>query len=104
MRMAWCHSTPFHFSTHPFRWIIHGRSSQTEIPSAMGHSDPLLHLLLPLKNANHRLLRFPLESVLLPMYIHRSHFSFYGPAVQIERLDIQTRWKSKLSTTPHQFS
>ncbi|GBM75301.1 hypothetical protein AVEN_184216-1 [Araneus ventricosus] len=27
--MVWWHSTPLHFSTHSFRWIIHGRSAQT---------------------------------------------------------------------------
>ncbi|GBM94486.1 hypothetical protein AVEN_219786-1 [Araneus ventricosus] len=41
---------------------------------------------------------------LIPTYLHRSHFSIYGPAVQMERLDIQTDWKSKLSTAPLQFS
>ncbi|GBN85415.1 hypothetical protein AVEN_205201-1 [Araneus ventricosus] len=69
----------------------------------MGHSDPLLHLLQPQASKRHpRLLRFPLE--LFPTYLHRSHFSIYGPAVQMERLDIQTVWKSKLPSPPLQIS
>ncbi|GBM58467.1 hypothetical protein AVEN_226411-1 [Araneus ventricosus] len=23
-QMTWWHSTPFHFSAHPFRWVVHG--------------------------------------------------------------------------------
>ncbi|GBO40834.1 hypothetical protein AVEN_126212-1, partial [Araneus ventricosus] len=37
-------------------------------------------------------------------YRHRSHFSIYGPAVKMERLDINTSWISKLSTMPRQLS
>ncbi|GBM76473.1 hypothetical protein AVEN_121205-1 [Araneus ventricosus] len=37
-----------------------------------------------------------------PIYLHRLHFSIYGPAVQLEHLDLQNGRKSKLSTT--QFS
>ncbi|GBM96453.1 hypothetical protein AVEN_252754-1, partial [Araneus ventricosus] len=41
-----------------------------------------------------------------PTYLHLLHFSIYGPAVQVERLDIQNSWISisKLSITLFQFS
>ncbi|GBN65165.1 hypothetical protein AVEN_161966-1 [Araneus ventricosus] len=43
------------------------------------------------QNASPCLLRFPLERERLPSptYLHRSHFSIYGPEGKTERLDIQ---------------
>ncbi|GBM21556.1 hypothetical protein AVEN_34487-1, partial [Araneus ventricosus] len=35
-----------------------------------------------------------------PTYLHRSHFSIYGPVVQMERLDIQLGWKSNFLLYP----
>ncbi|GBM89411.1 hypothetical protein AVEN_187177-1 [Araneus ventricosus] len=68
--MAWWHSRPFYFSAHPFRYVIHGNSTQTyplrvtPIPYLIDFSPP--HL----QNANICLLLFLLERESLPTYRH----------------------------------
>ncbi|GBM99240.1 hypothetical protein AVEN_63967-1 [Araneus ventricosus] len=60
-------------------------------PISYGHSDPTC--FSPFLYANFCLLRYPIERdslTRLPTYPHRSPFGFYGPVVQMERLDIQT--------------
>ncbi|GBO09123.1 hypothetical protein AVEN_230171-1, partial [Araneus ventricosus] len=41
------HSTAFHFSAHPFRWVIHWPLRANHEHISYGFSDPLLHLLSP---------------------------------------------------------
>ncbi|GBN48936.1 hypothetical protein AVEN_244645-1 [Araneus ventricosus] len=75
---------------HPFRHVIHGLSTQCKsicYGSLRSSTASTSHLCL--LNSNPRLLGFHLERALSPTYLHRSHFSIYGLAVQMERLDRQ---------------
>ncbi|GBN07041.1 hypothetical protein AVEN_201775-2-1, partial [Araneus ventricosus] len=90
------HSTPFQFSAHPLRWVIHGGSMQAN--HTAGHSDPmslLRLLLLPFQNGTTRLdfkrkpphgstfcgfLSCERASLSLPTVA----FQFYGPTLQMD--------------------
>ncbi|GBN84813.1 hypothetical protein AVEN_209255-1 [Araneus ventricosus] len=83
-------SAPRKLQTNPLRLILilycnyFYLAFRTQIPACFVHSR----------------VREPLP---YPTYLHRSHFSIYGPAIQIESFDSQNGRISKLSNTPLQF-
>ncbi|GBN68777.1 hypothetical protein AVEN_172589-1 [Araneus ventricosus] len=103
--MVWWHSTAFCFSAHPFRQVIQGNY----VPTAHnGHSDSLLRLFPSASKREPSPAPIPSNVRELlppsPTYLHQPHFSIYGPAFQMVRLDYKITCISKCQTTPRQLS
>ncbi|GBM02862.1 hypothetical protein AVEN_52039-1 [Araneus ventricosus] len=93
------HSTPRKYCDGTFIPFVspsiqvgHSRASPRK-PISYGHSDTLLHILLPLSPSKRELPPVPISSGARephpsPTYLRRSHFSIYGPAFQMKTLDI----------------
>ncbi|GBM62978.1 hypothetical protein AVEN_45-1 [Araneus ventricosus] len=86
------HSTPFHCSAHPFSRFIHNRSTQCKSIRNRSLRSPTAPTSRPYTTCEP--LATPISSRAReppsPTSLHRSHFSIYSPAAQMERLDIRT--------------
>ncbi|GBO17378.1 hypothetical protein AVEN_247384-1 [Araneus ventricosus] len=78
-----------------------GRSTQTTKPSPMSTPIPHCTYFTPSKQPQLPIPSSERVSPPFPTYLHRSQFSIYGPAVQ---MDLKRSWIFKLSTAPRQFS
>ncbi|GBM05183.1 hypothetical protein AVEN_197737-1 [Araneus ventricosus] len=68
-------------------------------PFVSSHSDPYCTYSPRLHQFHYFRVREP-----PPTYLYRSHLCIYGQALQMERLDFQPSWISKLRSTPFPFS